>query len=101
VNLEELAQAHAGMVYEPEQFPGAILRIEEPSRVRYDALAKIQQKRVARVELEKRGIDIKSRPEGAKSTRASACMKRLRLRLTERERSTERCVPTATERRLI
>lgn len=32
VNLEELAEGHVKMVYEPEQFPGAILRLEEPSR---------------------------------------------------------------------
>jgi transcription initiation factor TFIID TATA-box-binding protein len=32
VNLEELAQTHSKIIYEPEQFPGAIMRIEEPSR---------------------------------------------------------------------
>jgi len=31
VNLEDLAQ-NSKMIYEPEQFPGGILRIEEPSR---------------------------------------------------------------------
>ena len=32
VNLEKLAQTHSKIVYEPERFPGAILRLEEPSR---------------------------------------------------------------------
>lgn len=33
VNLEELARSNAKMIYEPEQFPGAILRMDELSRV--------------------------------------------------------------------